>query len=228
MKKTVDKPGAVKSVETLTPRALKTRAKLLAAALKLLNKTGLQGVRVADVAAEAGVASGLFYRYFSDINDVVYELIDNFFAALNSDTAALPNTARVYEQILAIMSVAVKKFAENPGVTSSAFELPIYYPEFNDLWQKRAYDWILIVLGLLKDKTKLSRKQLLTVAIHSGAMMEGVIYQYFVRQTAVLRKEAPKLSDLAKIIADLWYRSILALERPAENAGAAREESRTR
>jgi len=52
-------------------RGMATRAKLLDAAANAFGMLGYDGVRIDDIAAEAGVSHGTFYRYFSD-KDAIY------------------------------------------------------------------------------------------------------------------------------------------------------------
>jgi len=51
-------------------RGLATRARLMDAATTAFGTLGFDGVRVDDIASEAGVSHGTFYRYFTDKNAV--------------------------------------------------------------------------------------------------------------------------------------------------------------
>ena len=53
-----------------TPKAARTRERLLAAARTVFERHGYFDARVADVVAEAGVAHGTFYTYFESKEDV--------------------------------------------------------------------------------------------------------------------------------------------------------------
>jgi AcrR family transcriptional regulator len=68
------RPGrraSVQPVTALNPRGLKSRERLKQAARAVLNEQGYRSLRVQDVTARAGVASGLFYRYFHDLREIV-------------------------------------------------------------------------------------------------------------------------------------------------------------
>jgi AcrR family transcriptional regulator len=56
------------------PRALKTRAKLLATAETLFTTQGYLQVSLNDVAQQSGVSLGTVYQYFADRNDIVATL----------------------------------------------------------------------------------------------------------------------------------------------------------
>lgn len=55
----------------LGSKGQKTRARIIEAALELLETTALRDLRVADVARAAATSSATFYVYFSDVPDVV-------------------------------------------------------------------------------------------------------------------------------------------------------------
>lgn len=59
---------------TLTAKAERTKAKLLASARKLISERGFDHVSVEDITRDSGVAKGTFYHYFKCKEDVVAEL----------------------------------------------------------------------------------------------------------------------------------------------------------
>jgi AcrR family transcriptional regulator len=56
------------------PRAMKTRAKLLATAEQLFASRGYLQVSLNDIAQQSGVSLGTVYQYFADRNDIVATL----------------------------------------------------------------------------------------------------------------------------------------------------------
>ncbi len=56
-------------------RALETRAALIDAAAKLFAKRGYEPTQTPDIAAEAGVSTGAFYRYFKDKHAILIEAL---------------------------------------------------------------------------------------------------------------------------------------------------------
>ncbi|MGW0180293.1 TetR/AcrR family transcriptional regulator [Nocardia sp. NPDC003345] len=76
-KSSVNSPPA--AVETLTPRGRKTRDALLDAAQRVFETVGFLDTRVEQIAQEAGVSYGTFYRYFESKDDVFGELSTRLF-----------------------------------------------------------------------------------------------------------------------------------------------------
>ena len=59
------------------------RAELVAAAGRAVVRRGVRGLRVKDVAAEAGISAGLVSYYFPDLDDLLVDLhehsVDRFY-----------------------------------------------------------------------------------------------------------------------------------------------------
>ena len=62
--------------------ALKTRAKLLNTARKIVRERGLAGTNVEEITASCGVAKGTFYTYFKRKEDIIYTLCRESFATI--------------------------------------------------------------------------------------------------------------------------------------------------
>ncbi|MFI6599204.1 TetR/AcrR family transcriptional regulator [Nonomuraea sp. NPDC050536] len=77
--------------ERVTPKGQRARAELLEAARRVFERDGYLDTRVADIAAEAGVAHGSFYTYFSSKQDVFRSLAQEVSRQL--DAAVAPDPA---------------------------------------------------------------------------------------------------------------------------------------
>lgn len=65
----------VKKAKPVQARSHKTRDNLLKAALAMYKKKGYHKTTVDDIAAEAGVSTGIAYRYFSNKKDMLLSVI---------------------------------------------------------------------------------------------------------------------------------------------------------
>jgi AcrR family transcriptional regulator len=85
------------------------REAILAASLRIFTRHGLHGVKMADIAREAGVSYGLAYHYFASKEDLFVELVRAayeaslglFLQAKNNAGAPLDRLQRMIEGILA-------------------------------------------------------------------------------------------------------------------------------
>lgn len=65
-----------------TTKGERTRARLLEAGRRELEKRGYLDTKIADIAAEAGLAVGSFYTYFETKEDLFIELVRQFYAEM--------------------------------------------------------------------------------------------------------------------------------------------------
>jgi len=226
----------VQPLAALNPRALRSRERLKQAARELLNERGYSKLRVQDVSARAGVASGLFYRYFHDLREIVEEISRDFFAELLIGVDPDEASEHRYDWIFDNLANVVRRFAENPGILACLFGLAGDYAEFDQIWKENAHRWNLRVAAYLKREIRCDAAQARRMGFMLGAMTEGVVYQALIRQTGDLLEMGGKPEDIADILAVMWYRAIyledppLSRLRPAGRRliGAGAKQNRTR
>ena len=200
----------------LNPRGLRSRERLKQAARELLNERGFRKLRVLDVTGRAGVATGLFYRYFHDLREIAEELSRDFFADLLTGVDPQEPVEHRYDWIFEILSSAVRRFAQNPGILGCLFGLAGDYEEFDQIWKRNAHQWNLRVAEYLRRETGRDAAQARRMGFMLGAMTEGVIYQALIRQTADLVEMGGKPEDIADSLAVMWYRAIYLEDPPLE------------
>lgn len=219
------KPGtksAVQPVESLSDRALHTREKLKAAAKALLNERGYRQMRVQDVTRRAGVAAGLFYRYFHDLREIVHEVSAEFMAHLNAETSRLPTAGHPYDRIFERHTLALDLFTGNPGIVRCLFQLDGDYPEFGQIWKSAAHDWNIQVAEFLQTSAGIPRRRAERMAFVLGAMTEGVFFQYLIRHTEDLSVLGETPDGIAEILSVMWYRTIFLDNPPVEKLRTGR------
>ncbi len=207
---------SVQPVENLSNRALRTREKLKIATRDALNEIGFHRMRVQDITEGAGVAAGLFYRYFSDVREIVREICEDFMDELNAVTRNLPALAHPYDQIFERHSIAAEMFSNNPGIIRCLFQHDDDFPEFGQVWKAAAHEWNLQVADILKSHASMPSEQAEHMAYVLGAMTEGVFFQYLIRHTKDLFDMGREPKDIAEIIAIMWYRTIFLEDPPAD------------
>lgn len=212
---------SVQPVAALNPRGLKSREALKRAAREVLNEQGYRSMRVADVTARAGVASGLFYRYFHDLREIVAEIAQDFFEELLADVDPVAAIEHRYDWIYDNLCNVVRRFADNPGILACLFGLAGDYDEFDRIWKENAHQWNLRVGRYLRRETGCDAAQARRMGFVLGAMTEGVIYQTLIRRTADLIELGSRPEDIADVLASMWYRAIFLENPPAERLRAS-------
>lgn len=77
-----------------TSRGRRTRAQLVAGARAAFEKNGYLETRVVDIAAEADVAYGTFYTYFTSREEIFAEVVDDLLADFQAIAHAEPRIGR--------------------------------------------------------------------------------------------------------------------------------------
>ncbi len=193
---------------------MRSRERLKRAARELLNERGYNNLRVQDVTARAGVASGLFYRYFHDLREIVEEIARDFFAELLTGVDPGRSSEHRYDWIFENLSNVVRRFAQNPGILACLFGLAGDYAEFDQIWKQNAHQWNLRVAEYLRREIRCNAAHARRMGFMLGAMTEGVVYQALIRQTEDLVDMGGKPEDIADILAVMWYRAIYLEDPP--------------
>lgn len=115
-------------------------AAILCATLKLLARYGFHGFSIKQIAAEAGVAAGTIYLYFSDretlIRELHTEIINDFVNAALND---LDTGASLQQQYRTICCNLWHFCLDNPCITHSKLQFDHLPPDI--LRSHRSYAW---------------------------------------------------------------------------------------
>lgn len=123
--------AASTSATPATARGQRTRSALVHAAARVFERDGFLDARIADIAAEASVATGTFYTYFdskeSIFREVVDELIDELYQQSHvGDVAGSDPVAR----IAAANRLYVEAFARHAALYAVVVQVASFNQEF--------------------------------------------------------------------------------------------------
>jgi AcrR family transcriptional regulator len=95
------------------------RKQLLDAAVRVFARNGYHGSRVGDIAAEAGVAHGLLYHYFSSKDEVLETVFrENFGALLERFRGVEASDLAAPEKLEAIAKILLRTWRNDPDLVT--------------------------------------------------------------------------------------------------------------
>ncbi|HYO85735.1 MAG TPA: TetR/AcrR family transcriptional regulator [Dermatophilaceae bacterium] len=110
-----------------TDRRGQTRDQVLDAALQLFNEHGYLGVRVEDIAKQAGVSRATFYKHFSEREQILSDLFERLLGA-GGESAPYEETTSagsVHQQVALVVEGAVRRMLEQEQLAKFVYGLPI-------------------------------------------------------------------------------------------------------
>lgn len=207
------------SERTLSARGQRSRDRLKQAAVTCINRSGFRALRVQDITGEAGVANGLFYRYFEDLNEIAVEISSDLFTRLIASVDEIDKALEPFAWIEQIHAVTVGAFSENPGILACLFGKSDDENSFSRVWDANAHSWNLRVADRLVAWRVATPDTAESLCFTLGAVTEGLLYQALVRRTAdLIGVSGGTTAGLANLIATIWYR-IIFLQSPAGAPG---------
>lgn len=212
------KRSPVKS-DRLGSRGLATRERLKAAAARVLDRKAYSQITVADVTREAGVAAGLFHRYFPDLQTLTLELLNEALDEFG-DTAAIEKgvargdwMARIHSHI----ALSVANHAQRPGLVRAmnqlADESPAFRARLRGFYQSQL-ELLSAQLPRLFPASRLTPAESLLVVYALGGISEAVLRERYILRNPVFRDLDLSPEELADWLAVLFYRALFAANPP--------------
>lgn len=202
----------------LSPRGEKARAKLMRAALVVLERDGYHRMRIADVTREAGVAQGLFYHYFKDLKSLTVEVLTDF-AEVSQDAEEIERDVASgdwYGRIYAHNLLVVRSYAQRPGVMRCLLQLADEDAEFGKVLRD-AYRgqllWLVERMPRLFPAAEFLPHQALMVVYSLAGIGEGLLREYFINESESLCAAQLTVEEFTELLTTMFYRALF-LEHP--------------
>jgi len=123
------KTAGLGSVARSTERRQQTRDLVLDTAMRLFNEHGYLGVRVEDIAQQAGVSRATFYKHFAEREQVLAELFERLLGAGNEATPPAspeaPGSATIEELVVTAVEDAVQRMLAQEDLARFVYSLPV-------------------------------------------------------------------------------------------------------
>ena len=208
----------------ISPKGKKARAKLMAAALEVMERVGYHRMRITDVTTEAGVASGLFYHYFKDLKSLTLEVLKDFISHslhLDDIEKGVPR-GDWYERMLAHNRLVVVAFAERPGIMRCLLQLADEDEAFSQLLRNnfvQQLSWLTRQMPKLFPDTGMSEHQALMVVYALAGTGETILRDYYINREPVLVEQELTIDEMAELISVIFYRGLFLENPPVEKLG---------
>jgi AcrR family transcriptional regulator len=102
-----------------------TRAAIVDTALRLFDERGYVGVRVEDIAREAGVSRATFYKHFAEREEILGELFGRLIGGSVPPEVAPPAEEDIEQHVLAILAACMTQMLEDERLARFVYSLPI-------------------------------------------------------------------------------------------------------
>lgn len=101
----------------------RTRQAFLDTALRLFAERGYIGVRVEDIAQEAGVSRSTFYKYFAERDEILASLFDRLLGAASD--VVMPDHGDVEERVRILLDDTATLMIEHEMLARFVYSIPI-------------------------------------------------------------------------------------------------------
>jgi AcrR family transcriptional regulator len=197
----------------------RTRHRLKVAATKVLQESGFQDLKVADVCRRARVALGTFYVYFPDKGAIAAEVLLDFGDALYQQAQSAARGSSDFEAILLTNQFFVAAYQRNAGLIRCLIQLEDLVPEFRRQWHGRRLQWLAKIARSVARRS--GRKDIAeSLCMQIAYALEGMVFQYlydvFVRRDPILSRNAGRSAHIAELLSVLWYRAVYCEDPPAD------------
>lgn len=108
---------------TLTTKGRQTRQAIEDSARKLFAERGFHGTTLADITSAAGKSPGVFYRYFTDKEDLLASLAESFLADVTPHRLHLPPSPAETRFFVSTVSAYWNTFKQNIGIMLAVDQL---------------------------------------------------------------------------------------------------------
>lgn len=210
-----------KQATSLGQKGEAAKAKLKTAARIVLERRNFHQIKIADVTGEAGVATGLFYRYFKDMNELLHELVEEFVARFEATEQIEAGVEKGdwFGRIHAHTRFIVSAYADQPGLMRCVYDMAGSDRELRDRWHDVQLGQLHPLVELMPrifpaGETTAAQNELMVSAL--GSIGEGFLREYFVNRDEALTRHDYSEDELSEWLASLFYRALFGEDPPVE------------
>jgi AcrR family transcriptional regulator len=215
----------------------RTLQRITLAVAQLLAETDVHALSISMVAQQAGIAHGTVYRYFSGKSALVADTLDKYFKFVGEKLTTRPQETSAYERIYRANLCYTLCFRENVGLMRCHFHMKDQDDLIaevghqantrlvNRLVNRRLKEQESVgVMGVERmlplaelaestdPETQISYLRLLSYAL--AGMADELLLKTYGQNQNPLRDLGDQTEILARVISDIWWRSLYSGRNP--------------
>jgi AcrR family transcriptional regulator len=219
------RPDYAMSLEHLSAREngadkrTRTRARLKLATFRIMRKDGIGDLKVTQVTHAAGVAAGTFYTHFENLDDLVREVVGEFFNMEANPALPLAPGADPFDAMKNGFLGIVALFRQNIMIFRSLVELRGKEPLFRKIWTEFDNRWARQFAAIVTAQPgrEGTDPRLAIMLGHAAlAMVDEVLMRIFFDRYEDLVAFGDDDETIAELLTVLRYRLLFAADPPAE------------
>lgn len=208
------------SLETQAQReplrsAARTNKQIRAAAARVLERLGFHRMRVSDICKEAKIAQGTFYLHFSDLENVVQSVL-NEFVDMMLQTQPTEQVDDPYDYVKGQVEWFFDTFQANVGLYKALIQLSGEHASFCQIWDRWNQSMVLAAAQELRRRGAATgvKEDVLHLTLYLvGNLLDQTLYAiYAFHRNPSLERVAGQPKRLMEIIAVLWHRSLFGCD----------------
>jgi AcrR family transcriptional regulator len=197
-----------------------TRTKILQSAQRLFARKGFDATTTKDLAADAGVAEGTLFRYFTNKKAILIEVATQGWVSILTDLLTELSEMSNYKAIANMMRRRMSNMGENVDMMKVCFMEAQFHPELRDQIQAE-------VVNKMTDIAELYFEEAIAKGVYRSNLSAKVISKVFVgmfavagfsNETMAMGGSPLELQQMAEGLSDIFLNGVLANKAKAEVA----------
>lgn len=201
------------------PRSEATRRRFLIAATELIQETGFNDLKVADICKRAGFAHGTFYLHWQDRRGAAHDVLTVFMEAIRQHRPPRQPEQSFYERLVVGHVYYIAVYRRNIGLMRCQGQLADQLEDFAQIGLKAnmalARRIVRAVEREMAGRALETEAQRLTTALGCIAMVDKLLHEVFVRGLELSLDD----HELAANLSLAWHRALLGCD-PSETAAS--------
>lgn len=196
------------------PKGERTRAQIMMAACRLLDRTAPQDIPIGAICKQAGIAHGTFYIYFPDRDALLAELLLGFVAHLQGRMLAASQGAS-HHRIRAATRAYAAMFEQNKGLMRCLVHHLDAFPEARAAFHRLNRDWLETVVSATQRRLEhegrsadITQDELWRRAHALGGMVDHYLSSLFLSGEPGVVAVSDSLETVIETLSLIWERGL--------------------